>query len=224
MVLGIIGAIILLTVSNDRVYANIQFYFNQSEYAPSVRTLVIIPLLTANAYEPNGFYAYYSKNCDQRCLTVYLHDVDLKEQSSAQTVRVLSKLGYEFTNDYHLDLFLRDNPDYLSQYDKVVVLHSEYVTESIYDALQKHAKVIYLAPNAIYGKVEINGRYMRLISGHGYHGNNGFGWKYENTIQEYDKECKNWKLVPISNGYQLNCNPEYTIFKNFELLKRLARF
>lgn len=214
----------LLAASNDRVYANIQFYLNQSEYAPTARTLVIIPLLTANAYEPGGFYDYYSKKCDERCLVISLHDVDLKEQSSAQTVRVLSKLGYEFTNDYHLDLFLREDPDYLKQYPKVIVLHSEYVTERMFDALQSHPKVIYLAPNAMYGRVEINDRSMTLISGHGYHSNNGFGWKYENTMQEYDKACKDWKFMPTGNGYQLNCNPESTIYKNFELLKQLARF
>lgn len=215
----------LLAVSNDRIYANMQFYLNQSEYAPTTRTLVIIPLLTANAYDSGGFYDYYSKKCDERCLTVYLHDVVLREQSSAATVRVLSKLGYEFTNDYHLDLFLRNNPNYLSQYSKVVVLHSEYVTYQVYDALQKHPKVIYLAPNALYGRVEIDGYSMTLKNGHGLDGSaNGFGWKYENTPQEYDKECRNWKFIPISNGYQLNCNPESTIYKNYSLLKQLARF
>lgn len=220
--MGVIGAIILLALLNDRVYANIQFYLNQGEYRPDTRTLVIIPLLTANAYEPGAFYDYYAGKCDESCLTIRLHDVDLKEQSSAGTARVLAKLGYEFTNDYHLDLFLSNDPRYLFQYDRIVVLHSEYVTHQIFDALQKHPRVIYMAPNALYGMVEIHDRLMTLKNGHGYNGStNGFGWKYDNTPEEHDKECKEWKFRKTANGYQLNCNPEATIFKNLGLLKQL---
>lgn len=210
-----------MSLSNDRVYSNAQFYLNHSEYAPKDRTLVIIPLLTANAYEKGGFYDYYSGKCDESCLTISLHDVDLREQSSGQAVRVLGKLGYEFTNDYHLDLFLQKNPNYLEQYKKVIVLHSEYVTERIFDALQMHPKVIYLAPNAMYGQVRISQRHMTLIAGHDYKKHNGFDWEYDNTPQEYDKSCKDWKFTPIRNGYQLNCNPETTIYRNLELLRQL---
>ena len=125
--------------------------------------------------------------------------------------------------DFELDRKLKENPEYLNQYEKVIILHSEYVTKSIYDSLQKHPKVIYLAPNALYAEVEIRNDTMTLIRGHGYHtDDNAFGWEYENTHPyEYDKSCKHWKFIPIQNGYQLNCNPELTIYKNFEMLKAL---
>jgi hypothetical protein len=85
--------------------------------------------------------------------------------------------------------------------------------------------VIYLAPNALYGKIEINHDMMTLVQGHSYKGyDNGFNWQYENTRPyEFDKKCENWSFAPISNGYQLDCNPEHTIHRNFELLKQLSR-
>lgn len=210
----------------DSIYANAQFYLNRSEYEPHGRSLVIIPLLTANAYDAGGFYDYYSGSCDTSCLSIHLHDVDLAEQSSAGTVNTLAKLGYEFTNDYHLDLFLRTDPAYLERYQKVIVLHSEYVTYEIYGALQAHPKVVYLSPNAMYGRVTISeNNVMVLVEGHGYGGKyNGFGWPYENTPEEYDKSCDNWRFRTIHNGWQLNCNPELTIRGNLDLLKELARF
>jgi hypothetical protein len=156
-------------------------------------------------------------------LTVEIQqDVPLQEQGSQSTVNTLKKIRYKTLNDHILDDHLKSDPDYLSGYDRVIVLHSEYVTQRIFDALQKHPKVIYLNPNALYGMVEIHNNEMTLIQGHGYKvPANGFDWKYDNTPLEYEKECKNWRFEKIENGYQLNCNPELTIYKNFELLKVL---
>lgn len=218
----IVGLIVFF-FSSPTASTNLEFYLNKKDYQPTSNTLVIIPILTANAYKENGFYWYYGNKCGEECLTVTIDQgIKLQEQASGNTVNVLRKIGYGFDNDYILDYYLRTNPDYLKNYDRIIVLHSEYVTQRIFDALQKHPKVIYLNPNALYGMVEIHENKMTLIQGHGYKVQaNGFDWKYENTPLEYEKECKNWKFEKIENGYQLNCNPELTIYKNFELLKVL---
>ena len=188
------------------------------------RALVIIPVLTGNAYLHGGFYDYYSGRCGTDCLSVRIDPyIALKEESSQSSVHTLSRLGYEFTNDYFLDAFLQVDPGYLSQYERVIVLHSEYVTMRIFNALQSHPMVIYLSPNALYGMVEIRNETMTLIQGHGYKTESGFGWKYDNTHPaEFDKKCLHWKFDRIPNGYQLNCNPEHTIWKNLEMIKALG--
>ncbi len=218
-------AISVYTVSTPRIMAYIETTVHQDQYEPNQKTIVIIPILTGYAYEKNGFYDFYEGKCGTECLTVPVNSIiKLQEQSSGNTISILSRLGYDFVNDWQLDQNLRADPDWLRQYPRVLVLHSEYVTQLIFDRLQDHPKVIYMSPNALYGQVEINGYSMTLLRGHGYQADNGFDWKYDNTHPyEYEKTCAEWKFIPISNGYQLNCNPEETVFRQFDMLKTLAK-
>lgn len=205
--------------------ADIEIEFHKDQLQNRNNVLVIIPILTANAYSKHGFYDYYEGKCGIECLTMPINQgVKLQEQSSANTIHMLKKLGYGFENDYIIDYYLQANPRYLDQFDGIVVLHSEYVTQKIFDALQAHKKVIYLAPNALYAEVEINKGVMTLKKGHGYvTDDNVFGWKYENTHPyEFVKDnCGIDKFRKTDNGYQLMCNPETTMYKNFDVLKTL---
>ena len=192
-------------------------------YDKNGKPLVIIPVYTASAYAKNGFYDFYNGNCDT-CLTTKIVSVDeLREQSSANAVKVLELLGYDSITDIELD----KNPDILTKYDKIILLHNEYVTKKMFDAITSHPNVIYLYPNALYAEISTNfaDNTISLVRGHHYPDEdiiNGFNWEFENTHPyEYDKECKNWEFYDITNGKMLNCYPEQIIWKDEKFLKTL---
>lgn len=192
-------------------------------YDEKNKPLVIIPVYTASAYSKNGFYDFYNGICDT-CLTTKIVSIDeLREQSSANAVKILELLGYDSITDIELD----KNPEILTKYDKIILLHNEYVTKNMFDAITSHPNVIYLYPNALYGEISTNfiDNTISLIRGHNYPDEdikNGFDWEFENTYPyEYDKECKNWEFYNITNGKMLNCYPEQIIWKDEKFLKAL---
>ena len=192
-------------------------------YNEKNKPLFIIPLFTASAYSKNGFYDFYNGNCDY-CLTTKIRTVDeLAEQSSANAVKILELLGYDSITDIELD----KNPNILSKYDKVIVLHNEYVTKKMFDVITSHPNVIYLYPNALYAEISTNYQddTISLIRGHGYPESeidNGFNWEFENTRPyEFDKKCNTWEFYNITNGKMLNCYPEQKIWKDEKFLKTL---
>jgi len=193
-------------------------------YDEKNKPLFIIPVYTASAYARNGFYDFYNGNCDTSCLTTRIVPNDeLGEQSSANAVKVLKLLGYDSITDIELDT----NPTILSKYDKIIVLHNEYVTKKMFDAITSHPNVIYLYPNALYAEISTNfvDNTISLIRGHNYPDANianGFDWEFDNTNPyEYDKECNNWEFYEIPNGKMLNCYPEQKIWKDEKFLKTL---
>ena len=192
-------------------------------YDEKDKPLFIIPLFTASAYSKNGFYDFYNGNCDT-CLTTKIRTIEeLAEQSSANAVKILELLGYDSITDIELD----KNPDILSKYEKVIVLHNEYVTKNIFDAITSHPNVIYLYPNALHAEISVNyeDNTISLIKGHGYPESeidNGFNWEFDNTRPyEFDKKCDAWEFYDISNGKMLNCYPEQKIWKDEKFLKTL---
>ena len=189
------------------------------------KSVVVIPVLTSSAYVERGFYSNYKKECDKTCLTVPIRDDSPSFMSSANGIKVLRSLGYKMITDVEVD----SNPHILEQYDKVIVLHNEYVTQPEFDAITKHPHVIYLYPNALYAKVSINywNNTMTLIQGHGYPDSsmgNGFSWKFDNSVLEYDRECKNWRFDKIVNGIMLNCYPESRLNYDTLLLETIKNF
>ena len=192
-------------------------------YNEKNKPLFIIPLFTASAYSKNGFYDFYNGICDT-CLTTKITTIDeLTEQSSANAVKILELLGYDSITDIELD----KNPNILSKYDKVIVLHNEYVTKKMFDVITSHPNVIYLYPNALYAEISTNYQddTISLIRGHGYPESeidNGFNWEFENTRPyEFDKKCDTWEFYNITNGKMLNCYPEQKIWKDEKFLKTL---
>lgn len=202
--------------------------------------LVVKPLLTANAYKYGAFYNYYNHTCGEECLSIPIDDkIPYGYDSSKNMIDIFSQLGADSITDYELDR----HPEILSQYDAIILLHSEYVTPKIYNLIINHTNVFYLYPNALYGEVKIDMKreqvivskslsttgqpqistgyfdvpYMTLIQGHGYPNDtisNGFGWKYDNTIYESDNHCINPQFQKVPNGYQLTCYPEKEILKH----------
>ena len=200
------------------------------------KSAVVFPIFTAAAYSEPGFYTFYRGDCDQEFHGVLFRDDDcltvkLEEEysplftSSANGLQVLNLLDYEIITD----ITIHQNPEILSQYEKIILLHNEYVTSEEFDAITSHPNVIYLYPNALYAEIDFDEDLweISLIRGHNYPDpliRNGFDWKYDNSLEEYDVTCNDMKFSKIGNGWMLNCYPENVLHKSKELLKQIRDF
>ena len=187
----------------------------------SQSAVVVYPLFTATAYAKDGFYDYYAGKCDS-CTTTTIKTSQLRYTSSGNAIQTFDLLGYDIIDDTILD----KNPSILKNYDKVIILHNEYVTRAMFDAITSHPKVIYLYPNALYAEIDVD--YIKgtitLIRGHDYPledpVSNGFDWEFDNTHPfEYDNECLTMEIYPIvdprSNGgihWMSNCYPDILFY------------
>ena len=193
------------------------------------KTVVVYPYFTHAAYQPQGFYDYYKGDCDY-CTTVEFAQPKSKFVSSGNGHQALTLLGYPSITDIEID----KDPNILQKFDKVIMLHSEYVTRGMFDAITSHPNVIYLYPNALYAEIEVNyvDETITLIRGHNYPEpeiSNGFDWEYDNTHPyEYDIECANLEVYKIRNGWMTTCYPDILflldteqLFKFLKLIKEL---
>ncbi len=197
-------------------------YHDIGNYNNKEKVVFVYPIFTQAAYGENGFYDFYNKKCGSNCLTVPIPDkIKGEYSSSAKGANVLSLLNYSFITDIIID----QNPDILKNYDKVIILHSEYVTKTEFNAITQHPHVVFLYPNALYAKVSTNydKNTITLVRGHGYPSEtrNGFDWKYDNSKYEYDYNCNTWNFYHRGNYTFLNCYPEYRMLSDAELLRTL---
>jgi len=173
------------------------------------KTVVVYPYFTSMAYSEPGFYTYFRGECDDCTTTKFAHPTTLYT-SSGIGHQALTLLGYPTITDTDID----QNPSILQQFDKVIMLHNEYVTRAMFNAITNHPNVIYLYPNALYAEIEVDyiDETITLIRGHNYPEPdiaNGFDWEFENTHPyEYDSECLEMELYQIKNGWMTNCYPE----------------
>lgn len=188
------------------------------------KTVVIYPTFTETAYSKNGFYDYYGKKCDHSCLTVLIENNFVGDYRASDTgYQILKLLKYPIITDIDVD----KNPEILNQYQKIILLHNEYVTKKEFDAITSHPNVIYLYPNSLYAEITVNyvNNTISLIKGHGYPDEsiaNGFDWQFENTNQyEHNIECNNWEFYNITNGKMLNCYPENFLTISIKLLETI---
>ena len=199
-------------------------YNNVAVWNDPQKTVVVYPYFTYAAYNEPGFYTYYSGECDD-CTTIKFTQPSPIFTSSGMAHQALTLLGYSSITDVEIDR----NPSILQQFDKVIMLHSEYVTRAMFDAITNHPNVVYLYPNALYAEIEVN--YMdetiTLIRGHNYPEpeiKNGFDWKFDNTQPyEFDVECLDMKFYQIKNGWMTNCYPENVFLQNTESIFRLLK-
>jgi len=191
-------------------------------------TIVVFPIFTAAAYGEPGFYTYYRGECDASCLTLKLkdrNDYHWLYQWSGNAIQVLNLLGYKFITDLEIE----EDPEILKDYDKVILLHNEYVTKKEFDAITAHPNVIYLYPNALYAEVEYDetSNTIKLIRGHSYPDRtikNGFDWEFDNSILEYDDCLTTWEFTDVDNGIMLSCYPENVIHNDKELLQKIKEY
>jgi len=201
-----------------------EFYEEIGNFENKQNAVVIYPTFTESAYSKNGFYDYFEKKCNSSCLSVSIKSNFEGEYSSSRAgYQTLKLLNYETITDIDVD----KNPNILSTYDKIVLLHNEYVTKKMFDAIISHQNVIYLYPNALYAEINVDyeNNTISLVRGHNFPESgidNGFDWKFDNTRPyEFDNTCKNWDFVEIDNGYMLNCYPEYVIFKDKNMINSI---
>ena len=212
----------LLKPENDKIYSEIGI-INEPH-----NSVIVVPIFTLIAYDEPGFYNYYREECNTTCITDLPIRYDLRYtfESSVNAIKILRLLGYP----YITDIEIAKNPDILNLFDKVILLHSEYVTSEEFESITQHPKVVYLYPNALYAEVEYNHEEdkITLIRGHGYPSSeikNGFEWKFDNTHPfEYDIACEDWEFFEIKNGIMLNCYPDNMIFQDEKLLKVIKEY
>ena len=186
---------------------------------------VVFPYFTYAAYESQGFYDYYRGDCDD-CTTTKFAEPKSKYTSSGKAHQALTLLGYDSITDIQID----KNPGILQQFDKVIMLHNEYVTRAMFDAITSHPNVIYLYPNALYAEIEVNyvDQTITLIRGHNYPEQeiaNGFDWKFDNTHPyEYDSLCLNMEFYKIGGAWMSNCYPENIFLTNDEQFLKVLKF
>ena len=192
---------------------------------PNDGTVVIYPVFTSAAYHEPGFYTYYDGNCNESCITdLSFEDVEITYNSSGTTAQILHAVGYDFITDIDVD----KNPEILQNYDTVILLHNEYVTKKMFDAISSHPSLIFLAPNALYAEIEVNydDNTMTLIRGHNYPEPeifNGFDYKIEEDFHkyEYDTKCLEWEFLEFENGFHLNCYPDGVIHQKLDILLKM---
>lgn len=206
----------------SRVIFDLNPEINYNEVSADGTAVVVYPTFTASAYTEPGFYTFYRGECDESCLTIQIQNNFVKPQANPNALQVFRLLEYPIITDVDID----KDPSILSKYGKVIILHSEYVTRKMFDAITGHKHVIYLYPNALYAEVKSNydANTITLIRGHNYPDvkiRNGFDWEFDNTQFEYERTCKEMQFYKVSNGWMLNCWPENVIHKSLDLLKTI---
>jgi len=221
---------------------NTQLYVN---LGPNIdeRVAVIFPTFTAAAYTEPCFWSYYVEIEDDSCLTVKLKPVDLRNpgpssnnyqhdphwfwNTSHMFVQIFSLLGYDLISE----IDIHNNPEYLDSYDKIILLHNQFVTKTMFDAITTHDKVVYLYPNALYAEISYNNHdeTITLLHKHNYpvsRISNDFDWAYDNTSLVYQDclDVENIKFERINNGIMLNCYPETIPAHSIELLELIRDF
>ena len=203
-----------------------QYFRSYEELKAPQNAVVVYPIFTQSAYGWGGIHDYYMGYCESCSTTEIQHHYDNYPASSGNGYRILEFLGYTIIDDVDLD----KNPDILNSFDKVILLHNEYVTKSQFEAITNHPKVIFLYPGALSSLVQVDysNNTMTLIRGPGYpHEDitNGFDWKYDNSEKIDNWDCNNWEFFDIKQGSMLNCYPEKILENNgFEILKFIKNF
>ena len=189
----------------------------------SQKVAVVYPYFTYTAYAESGFYDYYKGECDTCTTTKFAQPVPLYT-SSGVGHQALTLLGYSSITDVEID----KSPSILQQFDKVIMLHNEYVTRTMFDAITSHPNVIYLYPNALYAEIEVNyvDETITLIRGHDYPPEdpvtNGFDWEFDNTHPyEFDSLCAQMEFFKIKNGWMTTCYPENIFVRGDQLFQFL---
>ena len=187
--------------------------------------VVIEPIFTASAYQ-SGIYEAWEGRCDESCLNVpicfdCLLIPDAAFGQSITAVNVFKQLEYPIISDYDFGM----NPEIIFEYDTVIMLHNEYVTREMFDAITSHPHTLYLYPNALYQEIKFNSTNVWMASTSLDREDTFFNWEYDNTSPyEFDRDCKDWIFRDIENGSQLLCYPEVRITYDLDLLKYIHDF
>lgn len=230
---GCIAIAVYAMYINQNIQAQNQIYFPHplsdddiKKYSNTdLNAVVVYPIFTQIAYKDGGFYDYWKGICPT-CNKVSINPLYLNGSyvTGLNSFQTLTQLHYPFITDMMVD----KHPEILDSYDKIILLHNEYMTKTEFNAIKNHKNVIYLYPNSMY--VEINADYSKseisLVRGHSYPDKsitNGFGY-VTNTKLEYDLQCKNYEWMEMPNGIQPSCWPEFLIKSDRNVLQVIKDF
>lgn len=228
-----IGITVYALYINQNIQAQNSIYFPRPLSADDIqkysntdpKSVVIYPIFTQIAYKVGGFYDYYNGTClDCNSISLDPMIINATYVTGLNGFDYLMQLHYPFITDDMVD----KHPEILKEYDKIILLHNEYMTKTEFNAVKSHSNVIYLYPNSMYAEVSVNYDTMKmsLIRGHGYpdkHIGNGFGYD-TSTNHEYDLNCKNYKWEERQNGIQPTCWPEFLIKSDRSVLQVIKDF
>ena len=147
--------------------------------------------------------------------------------SSFRGAQALYLLGYTIISDLEIE----KNPNILSSYEKIIVLHNKYTTKTIFNAITSHPKVVYLYPDSLKEEVSVNfvqntiTAISPLKQPQDKVFQNDFQWEYDSSHLEYvnclDTEVK---FEKVANGIMLNCIPEEFLTSSPSLFKIIKEF
>ena len=191
-------------------------------------TAVVYPIFTLAAYQEQGFYNHYRDTCTVAdCLTVEIPATPPTKAAYAASHSakiILEQMGYTILTDIDVD----KNPEILQQYDTIVLLHNEYVTQPIFDAVTAHNNVVYLYPNALMSEVRPDyiANTLTLVSDYrlGDMPSNAFDFDIEMEFRQYefDRLCLDWEFHKVANGYHLDCYPEFHMLASSNIIRTMA--
>jgi hypothetical protein len=147
--------------------------------------------------------------------------------SSFNAAQALYLLGYTVISDLEIE----KNPNILSDYEKIIVLHNKYTTKTIFNAITNHPKVVYLYSDSLKEEVSVNfvqntvTALSPIKQPQEKNFKNDFKWEYDNSHLEFVNCINNEvKFEKVTNGIMLNCNPEDFLLKSPSLFKIIKEF
>jgi hypothetical protein len=195
------------------IAVNVQYPQSNPLRTPKHRTIVIEPVFTEAAYQSGGWY-------DNNKVT----SVNLNYTKNWRTTFGGSEIGFNAINktgsvDTTNDIEVTLHPEILQAYDKVILLHNEYVTKTEYYAIMSHPNVFYGYPNSLnrFVSYERNTTVTNpsgSITLIGYTGNPYSNAKW-GEVNEFDRCSRHgYEVVEYPNGNGLSCYPERLIVHN----------
>jgi hypothetical protein len=199
------GSLTSLPRSNTSDNTNSATITNSTNIKHSI--IVVDPVFTKAAYRPGGWY-------DNPFITeIKLQGPDSWRTYYGGSVNGLIALNETGMVDTTTDVEVTLHPELLKAYDKVILLHNEYVTKTEYYAIMNHSNVFYAYPNALHRFVTFKGNVTPYgesgtISLIGYTSD-----PYSSSIWGHVNEfvsCVHHpiKIVKYPNGSGLSCYPE----------------
>ena len=147
--------------------------------------------------------------------------------SSFRGAQALHLLGYTIISDLEIE----KNPNILSNYEKIIVLHNKYTTKTIFNAITSHPKVVYLYPDSLKEEVSVNfvlntiTALSPLKQPQSKVFQNDFQWEYDSSHLEY-VNCQDTEVrfEKVANGIMLNCISEKFLKQSPSLFKIIKEF
>ena len=110
----------------NRIMPETIYYQEYEKLKAPENTAIIYPIFTQNAYDWGSFHDFYLGRCTD-CINVELSTgFEKLYASSGNAFAVFEFLGYDIINDIQVD----KDPKILENYDKIILLHNEFVTKT----------------------------------------------------------------------------------------------